>query len=702
MKKNKSLIEGFEKKPSYGSVWSGDFDSDASEQSWKEFFQIYFTYGPAVATAKEFSSWHGERKLLKYQSPLNLSTPITVPLELPENWKISKISGNMSSSDFLDGVQKDNVGEFISYKSPGGELKFYLPNSEFYNNFTNNVYKFETETGEVYTLVLELNTKRSQNSLILGSDEDTDDITTSLKNLSPQNGNGWYFDFPEIGEIEKGVREYYKKIGGSVLVPFSPSVYAESVKSSWQLFWEKWGVVIQIVLSVVLAYFTSGLSVFIQGLFAEGSIIARLIPQLSSEMLAWLTVNGSFSVARSEVLAMFLLETSVNLPSAFIDKGFENDFGFVLGVAFCFFPFVSTYGRLGKWIKGSYTEEGAKKLAQKILDSGINSQTPPDVIYRLITEELDATEKLMFSEAMKLLSDKEGSQALIDSMKEAMEKALKNKEFPKAWKQFLSGGRYGETIKSFLAAGVFFIDVTKWYIIIKNMANKKGIKETPEEILNNAQKTVDIVKSKFPKTNEDPNFPKTDDIIKNYINGLGEEEGANAIFKLSEGSIEDLLFYRNLIAQKRNEKIKLEAETLQKSGTINDNSMLVLLSKWQEINQNLYEPKSEKDFYQLFNQEELDDSVSQFISKYDNDPMTKEITETVKKYPCLSTNFKYIDGNSWFEGKWALNFEVIKPLSISYKGGIKLDLKTGDNFWIYYPSGIFRVNDFDFEDFSCS
>lgn len=685
----------------YGSVWEGDFDSNASEQSWREFWQTYFLFGPSVAVSKEVSSWHGERKLIRYQTPLD--NLFDTRLELPENWKVYKINSGTKSSDFLEGVKSDNNGEYLIYNSPQGNLKFYLPNSEFFNNFSNSVYKFETDTGEIYTLVLSLNSRRSKATLSLGSDTDTDDITISLKNSNPNGGNGWFFDIPVL---QRGVKPYFKSIGGNNLIPFSTSVYEESVKSSFQLFWEKWGVLLQIIGSIILATFTSGLSTFFETLFLSLSELEALTAGgvgVFAQMEAWLVASGSFSVARSQVLAMFLLETAINLPSAFIDRGFNNKLGFALGVAFCFFPLVSTYGKLGKWIKGNYTEEGAKKLAEKILNSGISESSSPEMIYRFITEELNSTEKMMFSEAMKLLGNEEGAKTLVEVMKESMKSAVINKQFPSKWKQFISSTKYSETIKTFLAAGVYFIDVTKWLLIIEKLKDLKGFKESPEEIIEKAQKSVNEIKKPFIKTETSTiKFTKSDDIIKDYINGLSEEEGANAIFSLAKGNNEDIKKYINLIAEKRNKEFINYIKNIKKETDITKNMMMNLLNDWKEINQNLYEPKSETDFYQMFNQEEIDDTVSKFISEYDKDPMTNELKQTVTKYPCLSTNFNYKDGNSWFEGKWALNFEVTKPIKVSHSGGVKIDLKVGDDFWIYWPSGIFRVNGFDFEDFNCS
>lgn len=682
----------------YGSMWEGDFNSDASKQSWREFFQVWFSFGPAVAVSKELSTWHGERKLVTYKSPIPPS--LVGELKLPENWKVDRIGSGTNAGDFIDGVEKDNNGEYITYNSPQGDLKFYLPNSRWFNQFNGSVYKFQTETGDVYTLVLSLNSQRDNSALMTGSDESSDNITISLKNLNPDNGNGWFFELPQ--NVTKGEREYFKKVSGNILVPFSIFSTEESLKSSWQLFWEKWGVVLQIAASVLLALLTDGLSLYIQAIFAEGSAIARLLPTMSAEVLSWLTTSGSFSVVRSEVLALLLLETSVNLPSAFIDKGFGNDFGFILGLAFCFFPLVSTYGRLGKWIKGSYSKEAAEKLSVKVLQKGFNQSTSQEVIYKFITEELTAEEKLMFSEGMKLLSEKEGVEAFAQSIKEAMENGAKNKEFPSKFKQFIHGGKWGETLKTLVVAGVYFIDVTKWYLLINNLKDIKKDKRETNEIILDAQKKVNSIDNKFTKANDgELELSSTDSIVGEYINTQDDSSGAELIFSLSTNNEETENFFINLVAQKKLDDLQKNIKNLETKGQITDTKITKILDAINELNSNLKSKKTEEEIYQWFNPETAKETTLDFFAKYDKDPMINQLKQTTTKYPCLATNFDYIDGWPYSEDEWVLNFKVIKPITIKYNQENTINLVVGDELWIYWPDGRFRLNDKEYNLFDC-
>jgi hypothetical protein len=687
----------YEQNEKYGSMWQGDFDSDASEQSWREFWQTYFLFGPAVAASKEVSSWHGERKLIKYQTP---TQSLIGELEIPENWKTYEMGSGTDASDFIDGVETDELGDYVTYNSPEGNLKFYLPNNTWFNKFSGNVYKFETDTGEVYSLFLSLNSQKNEVSLSLGADDSTDNITVSLKNLNPENGNGWFFELPV--NYTRGDREYFKRVSENSLIPFNPGAYGESLKSSWQLFWDKWGVVIQIVASVILAALTSGLSAQIQLLFAEAGIIAKLLPGVSAEVLGWLTTSGSFSVVRSEVLALFLLETAVNLPAAFIDKTFGNDFGFVLGIAFCFFPFVSTYGRLGKWIKGSYSEEAAQQLATKVLNKGFNEYTSQEVIYKFITEELTAEEKIMMSEGIKLLSEKEGAEALKQSIKDAMENGAKNKQFPTKFKQFISGSKWGETLKTLVAASVYFVDVTKWYLIINKLKEVKKDNRPTDEILIEAQKNINQIDNKFIKSNQkDLELSNTNNIIGSYIGSVPENDGAELIFSLSKDNDENSTFFIDLVAQKKMDELQKNIKVWEKNNKLTDEKLTKILESFNELNSNLKSKKSEDGVYQFFDPKNIDLQSLEYLSKYDNDPMINQLKQTTQKYPCLVTNFDYIDGWPYSDTEWTLNFKVKKPLTIKHNNGSPLNLSIGNEIWLYWPEGNFRVGDKEFNLFEC-
>ena len=42
----------YEQNEKYGSMWEGDFNSDASKQSCFDFWKTFFTLGPTIAVSK--------------------------------------------------------------------------------------------------------------------------------------------------------------------------------------------------------------------------------------------------------------------------------------------------------------------------------------------------------------------------------------------------------------------------------------------------------------------------------------------------------------------------------------------------------------------------------------------------------------------------------------------------------------------------
>ena len=321
-----------------GSVWSGDFNSNASKQSWSEFAIIYFAgpLGPSIAIGRELSSWHGKRELIRYQHPWQIIPELKGELPIPENYDVWLIRGGMKASDFIDNVQYDKNGfPYYEYKSFEQTLKLYLPSSEFFSQYNGMPYKFKTEEGVVYSLILDLVMEGSA-ELQVGSDKTKDtDFVISLQNLEPDTGNGWFFK-PPI-EMTPNRFEYFTKIG-SEYYDYSSETWKNSSKSSFQLFWEKWGIIVQIVASIIIAYFTGGLSAFLVGVFESLAAAEALAGGVGTftRIFVWLTTEGSFVVTRSMLLAEFLLELAVNIPAALIDNMYGNKFGAILGIFFSF------------------------------------------------------------------------------------------------------------------------------------------------------------------------------------------------------------------------------------------------------------------------------------------------------------------------------------------------------------------------------
>lgn len=698
------LYEQGEDKIEYGGFLDGDFNSNASTQSWGDFFRIWSTLGGGAAIAAELSSWHGERELIEYNRPYGAIGGTNVKLPLPENYEVSFIKSGMKSSDFLNNVSSDENGEYYGYKQGSQIIKFYLPSSQFFSTyFANMPYKFKTETGDVYALVLTLKSSRTATEMQLGADTSEDDMTVSMKNENPDKGNGWMFlEPPDTSGMQF---EYYRQIGG-LYEAYNLTTANQSVKSSFQLWWDKWGVVAQIVASIALAAFTGGLSAALEGIFlglAEAEALAGGAGIFNS-CYAFLTTAGSFNASRSTIMAMFMLETTVNGTAAYIDYSFNNKFGAVLGIAFCFFPVISSYGKLGRWIKGSYSESATKSIIEKISRAGLTENSTQEELYKFIID-LTAEEKLMWTQAMKLFSEQEGKQAFEETLKEVFEKAAKDGETPtKLIRWWKGGGSGSEAVKTLLAAGIYFVDVSKWYFIIEELKNKKFDKRDVDQIFGDAQKNIDEkVKSEFKVSDNNklfPELPKTDGIINFYIDSsVNERKGAEKIYSLSlEG---DKSFFLTLVANEKRKSLETNAKNNQKLLNATYDEIKELVSIVSEINKHSDKKITDEDVLSWVEPGDMEETILKFFAERSDDLMTNELKKAVNRNKCLATNFKFIDGIPTTNG-YILNFQVISPINVKYNNKSNtLSLKQNDDVWIF-DDGTLTYNDKDYNTFSCN
>ena len=696
--RNKGLIqvlrEGNEIK--HGSMLDGDFNSDASKQSWLEFITIFYAISPGLAISRELSSWHGEVKTKEYPRHF-----MGLKMTLPITYKISLINEGTTASDFLEDVKSDENGEYYEYDTGLDQrLNFYLPNSNFFKKKSNVPYKFETEEGHIYTLLLELSSKKTTQELQLGSDSNKDDMTISLKNLNPDNGNGWSFSIPS--ELTGYSFEYYRKIGNQ-FIPFNMAMYSQSVKSSFVLWWEKWGIVVQIVGSIILAFFTAGLSAWIEGIFftlAEAEALAGAVG-IFGRVSTWVAATGSFNVSRATILAMFLLEASINLPAAFIDLHFtNNEFACVLGIVFCFFPVISQYGKLGRFIEGSYSRAAVDDILNKLLASGISKTSSEKVLYDFILS-LNAEAKLMFSEAMKILGSKEGATALKESLEQAMKKAAENGEALKGFEKWLKVG-FGSGLVKNLGFGVLFFGLTTGvYLALKALMKEKNDTRSQDEVLNDAEISVKKYSDKLAEVDSSKVIitTSTNDIIENKIKNSSVDLAANYIYNLSNEKEINAEFLNYICEIKMNEcKMALDGQEGLKTTVEN---VQEIINNLHIINDGLTNPIPEKEFFTWIENDETPTDVIDFLSTYSKETMAKQISEAVNKFKCLPKRFKYIEGYELIDNDWMLIFEVTKDIRIKFGADkTKLDLVTGERVYLRSDDS-FTYKNTRYSGFSC-
>jgi hypothetical protein len=694
------LKEQKKEKIKYGGLLDGDFNSNASAQSWGEFFTMFSVGGLGLAVGSELSTWHGERKLISYNRILGVITDTkdSAILQLPENYKVSLINSGMKSSDFIEGVKSDEKGEYYETDIGPNKWKFYLPSSEFFSKFSDNIpYKFETETGDVYSLVLQLKSGKDVGEASMGATNVEDDLSISLSNANPTQGNGWFFMLPP--DLSGQVFEYYKTIAG-VRVAFDLNVMGQSVKSSFQLWWEQWGVVVQIVASIVLSFFTGGLSLGIQGLFRSGVLA-------SPRILTWLTAQGGFNVARSKILAFFILESAVNLPSAWIDYSFDNKFGAFLGIMFCIFPFASNYGKIGRWVKGKYTDDVAESMCGKLLRSGLNQNSTKEQVYEFIVG-LSAEEKMMWVEGMKLLKTKQGAKTIEETLSEIMSKfAKENPELPTKFMSWLktSGLEAGKTLA---LAAAWFVTWGGLYIGVEYLAQKNNDERDMDTIASDAQTSADTIKEKFPISDElqTIEIPNTFETMQSIFDKQKENKSASDFYNLSKKDEKWNNYFTQLVAEEKANAIRKVMKESAKTTAEADKIMDEVINAVKELNPYLLKEKKIKDseIASWVSPKDVDEKVLTYISDYSSDPMSNEIAKVTKKNKCISTNFEYIDGFPRIGNEFALKFKVNSPITIKYKSGEVMkpfSLKSGQILWIYEDNS-FTVDGKDYVDFTCS
>jgi hypothetical protein len=155
------------------------------------------------------------------------------------------------------------------------------------------------------------------------------------------------------------------------------------------------------------------------------------------------------------------------------------------------------------------------------------------------------------------------------------------------------------------------------------------------------------------------------------------------------------------VAQKKMDELQKNIKVWEKNNKLTDEKLTKILESFNELNNNLKSKKSEDDVYQFFDPKNINLQSLEYLSKYDNDPMINQLKLTTQKYPCLVTNFDYIDGWPYSDTEWTLNFKVKKPITIKYNNGSPLNLSIGNEIWLYWPEGNFRVGDKEFNLFEC-
>jgi len=684
-KKNLNILinEQGEEVKDDGGLFDGDFNSEASEQSWSEFF-MWYSFSPGLAVAKEISTWHGsrERKLIydPVFSPLNGDKAV-VPVS--ESWTIKYIDGNTKASDLINdpNVKSDEIGEYYELKTAKQVLKLYLPNSSFFEGYATLgvAYQFITDNGTKYQLVLTLESDQAINQLLSGAKDSNSVLMTSMQNQNPELGNGWAFKF----DPKNTSSAYWTQKGNNLESYNAGRILTKDLKSSFGLWWEKWGVVAQIVAAVALSFLAPPLGAWIAGR-------AIAIWGAESAVAVWLGSNValgiSFNANMSIVLAEFLLEAAVNVPAAVIDMYQENQFGAYLGIMFCAFPTLIRMGKLGRFIE-PYSDDMAKGLAKKMA-LGLYENMSADKYLKFI-EGLSPQEKYIFARATAYLSKEGVPESVEKGIKELMQEAVSKGTFPKAFKRWYETG-FKTGIKTLTAGGLFWGGSTVLYGEVKKLMDQKGDTRDIESVKQSASINAEKLSKLNSEIDNDPNLgpSSTLEILTSLTDGELSGEGPKNYYELSLGDDKPSDFIKNKIADR---KMKEAEEAIKRNKEdeefFNKTKYPSTKTNLESLNNKTTNPKSQEEINGLImNPNEMDGTDLEVILSDSNKPMSTEVAEVENAFPCLKDNFDAVEGDYFYNnGKltWFVRFKCVTPMTLPTWAGYDINVKTNQSIYIY-------------------
>lgn len=671
----------------------GNWDSGGSEQTWAEFFTL-MSVSPAFAVGRELSSWHGARNKKLIDTPYSKLLP-TMAKKIPvsDSWETWLIESGMKASDFIDGLKTDENGEYYVYSVGNQTVKLYLPNENFFNKFVGCLYKFKTDEGFEYSLDLILESNQTTLGGVIGGSDTKDSWKISLDNSNPSEGNGWTFNYGQNPNLP------YFQLKGSNLIQVGNEELIEDLKSSFQLFWEEWGVTIQIVASLIVMVFAEPL----------GAMLMARWPLLAAE--------GIFNTSKGVVLAEFLLESVINVPSAVIDGMYGNEYGASLGIAFCFFPILIRTGRLGRFMSPSFDSNAAKQLADKIYQGVYQNMTPRE--FAKFLDTLTSQEKIYFSEGLSFLIKNGTDNSLLEQeIKKSLEIAISNKTFPTTFAAWLKRKGYGAlNLSKILGAATSYIVITSAvYIGVKKLQEKNNDNRSREELDKDVQYGVEEVTEVFKSIDENSKITpiNTLQIINSLVNEGDPEKGAEYYYQLSIGDRTSMV--RIKIANKKIELAKKNLENIEilKSILQNPSETQQTYNDLVELNELANNPlKPEEINSLLINPETINviDPLNMELTLNDsNHKMSKEYGELISRYPCIKDNFIPIEGDysidptNSVENMWWIQMKPKSDTKLITPNGLRT-IKKDEFLWIYndgrwyiYPSD----NHYVYKEFKCS
>lgn len=673
-----------------GGLFSGDFNSEASKQSWSEFWNVYATWGGGLtgtiaAVSTELSSWHGSRDTVYVKDPYLFPQMQKASIPISSSWETKYISSNMKASDLISdpNIKRDENGEYFEKKLKNQTLKLYLPNSDFFSAWADLgiCYQFTTDNGTKYQLVLELNSDKSLNELLAGVQDQHSTLATSMRNLEPAEGNGWQFKY----DPDSIYSAYWKVSGNSLRAYTGGRILEKDLKSSWALWWDKWGVTAQIVAGIVVSFFAPAFGGWLAARAtafwgAESAIVTFLTSQA--------TIAGvSFNATGSILVAEFLLEAAVNVPAAVIDLIQENPYGAAMGIMFCAFPLLIRAGKIGRFID-PYNDIVAREMAQKIA-LGVREGMPAESMLKFI-ESLSPKEKLIFAKGLAFLEKEGVPEAVRKGIKETMEEAVKKGTFPGAFERWIKTG--GFTMGKTLGAGLLYWGASSLiYAGVQKLMAKEGDTRDIEQVKQDAAQNAEKLANDNKDIDEDRNLgpSSTTEILTSITDGQSETNGARIYYSLSKegqplNSVAEYVAQRKMIEAKESvRKAKEDREFYDKQ------KFPTTYYNLKNLNRKAGSELSEKEINELvINPEYMDATDLEVLLSDSQNQMSEEIAQVEKEFDCLKQNFDPVEGDWFFEEgdlSWFIKFKCITPIKLPTWAGHDLNVKANESIYIYKP-----------------
>jgi hypothetical protein len=248
-------------------------------------------------------------------------------------------------------------------------------------------------------------------------------LEASIRCRGGDNGWGWVLTPPPI---------FFNVTDGTPYNPKDPQNM--DVRSDWEVFYDHYGMWIEIGIGVIASFVGAGLA----------TMIIRLGRAAGAAGALWGTLTSTYAGGTTTVLSVFMQVLTEGVMMAPIVKWqFENDrdADALLSTIFCLIPFVSETKAVSKFISGKYSKEAAQGVAEKIQRFGLKSifeagENNPEAAQKFVAflNSLTSTELYLFNRGMKILEKgEEGMKALSDGVAELVESGGKFvKEFEEA------------------------------------------------------------------------------------------------------------------------------------------------------------------------------------------------------------------------------------------------------------------------------